>query len=264
MTTAYIALGSNEGDRLLNLGRAVDALADLPDTRVLAVSNAYESEPAYLEGQALFANAVVALDTGLESPQLLDYLHQIEESMGRVRTVENGPRSIDLDILLNGDDDLQTPELTVPHPGLLERDFVVTPLLEIAPRIHLPDGTKVLRENATVGVVVADLGPVPDLGTLHNDPVLPGEWVDVIDGARDQDVVAGWDPMLGLAREVLEQAEIPYRWHPYEPDATTDPFGLPIQFRLLVPELRRDEASQLIAQVMAAEPQFPPDQIEES
>ena len=177
--------------------------------------------------------------------------------MGRVRGVENGPRSIDVDILLVGDDDLQSADLTVPHPRMLERDFVVTPLLEIAPRIHLPDGTRVSRENATVGTVIGDLGPVPDVGALHNDPVLPGEWVDVADGSRDQDVVAGWDPQLMLVREVLEQAEIPYRWDPYEPEATTDPFGLPMEFRLLVPEGYRNKAVELIAAVMAAEPQFP-------
>jgi len=263
MPTAYLALGSNQGDRLLNLGRAVEALSDLPDTRVTAVSHAYESEAAYLEDQPLFANAVVAIETELESEQLLEYARQIEESMGRVRTVENGPREIDVDILLVGDDEIQTPELTVPHPRLLERDFVVTPLLAIAPRIHLPNGTPVLRENATVGPVIDDLGPVPDVGALHNDPVLPGEWVDIADGSRDQDVVAGWDPKLMLVREVLEQAEIPYRWDPYEPDATTDPFGLPTQFRLLVPEEYREQAAGLIAEVIAAEPQFPADQVDE-
>jgi 2-amino-4-hydroxy-6-hydroxymethyldihydropteridine diphosphokinase len=263
MPTAYLALGSNEGDRLLNLGRAVDALSELPDTRIIAVSHAYESEPAYLEQQPLFANAVVAIETDLESEQLLAYVRRIEDSMGRVRGVENGPRSIDVDILLVGDDDLQSADLTVPHPRMLERDFVVTPLLEIAPRIHLPDGTRVSRENATVGEVIGDLGAVPDVGALHNDPVLPGEWVDIADGNRDQDVVAGWDPQLMLVREVLEQAEIPYRWDPYEPEATTDPFGLPMEFRLLVPEGYRNKAVELIAAVMAAEPQFPADQLEE-
>jgi 2-amino-4-hydroxy-6-hydroxymethyldihydropteridine diphosphokinase len=263
MPTAYIALGSNEGNRLLNLGRAVDALSELPETRVTAVSHAYESEPAYLEQQPLFANAVVALETELESEQLLGYLQQIEESMGRVRTAENGPRLIDLDILLLGDEDSQSPDLTIPHPGLLERDFVVTPLLEIAPRIHLPDGTRVTSDNAKVGLVIGDLGAVPDIGALHNDPVLPGEWVDIADGTRDQDVVAGWDPQLMLIREILEQAEIPYRWDPYEPEVTADPFGLPMQFRIMVPEASRGTALELIAAVMAAPPEFPPDQTEQ-
>ncbi len=262
MPTGYIALGSNEGDRLLNLGRAVDALTDLPETRVTAISHAYESEPAYFEQQPLFANAVVAIETELESENLLAYLQQIEDSMGRVRTAENGPRPIDMDILLLGDEDSQTADLTIPHPRILEREFVVTPLLEIAPRLHLPDGTRVSRDDVTVGAVVADLGVIPDVGALHNDPVLPVEWVDVADGARDQDVVAGWDPELMLVREVLEQADIPYRWDPYEPEATTDPFGLPMQFRIMVPEAESARAAELIAAVMAAEPEFPPDQIE--
>jgi 2-amino-4-hydroxy-6-hydroxymethyldihydropteridine diphosphokinase len=262
MPLAYIALGSNEGERLLNLGRAVDAMTDLPETRVTAVSHAYESEPAYLEDQPLFANAVVAIETELDSEQLLAYLQQIEESLGRVRTAENGPRPIDLDILLFGDEESQTDDLTIPHPRLLERDFVVTPLLDIAPRIHLPDGTRVSRSNATVGAVIGDLGPLPDIGALHNDPVLPGDWVDVADGTRDQDIVAGWDPQLMLVREILEQSDIPYRWDPYEPEATTDPFGLPTQFKILVPQGNLDQALELIAAVLAAEPQFPPDQIE--
>jgi 2-amino-4-hydroxy-6-hydroxymethyldihydropteridine diphosphokinase len=263
MPTGYIAIGSNEGDRLLNLGRALDALTDLPDTRVTAASHAYESEPAYVEDQALFANAVAEIDTELEGEQLLSYLQQIEASMGRVRAADNGPRPIDLDILLLGDEDSQTDDLTIPHPRLLERDFVVTPLLEVAPRIHLPDGTRVSHDAATVGKVINDLGAIPDVGALHNDPVLPGEWVDVADGTRDQDVVAGWDPQLMLIREILEQADIPFRWDPYEPEATTDPFGLPTQFKILVPEADRDQALVLIAEVLAAEPQFPPDQIDE-
>jgi 2-amino-4-hydroxy-6-hydroxymethyldihydropteridine diphosphokinase len=263
MPTGYIAIGSNEGDRLLNLGRALDALTDLPDTRVTAASHAYESEPAYVEDQALFANAVAEIETELEGEQLLGYLQQIETSMGRVRSAENGPRPIDLDILLLGDEDSQTVDLTIPHPRLLERDFVVTPLLEVAPRIHLPDGTRVSHDNVTVGKVINDLGEIPDVGALHNDPVLPGEWVDVADGTRDQDIVAGWDPQLMLIREILEQADIPFRWDPYEPETTTDPFGLPTQFKILVPEADRDKALALIAEVLAAEPQFPPDQIDE-
>ena len=72
--------------------------------------------------------------------------------------------------------------------------------------------------------------------------MLPGEWVDVADGTRDQDVVAGWDPELMLIREILEQADIPFRWDPYEPESTTDPFGLPTQFKILVPEVDRERA----------------------
>jgi len=263
MPTAYLGLGSNEGDRLLNLGRAVEALSDLPDTHVVSVSQAYESEPAYLEEQPLFANAVVELETELESDQLLAHTRRIEESLGRVRTVENGPRVIDIDVLLVGDDEINTPELTLPHPRLLERAFVVTPLLDIAPSVTLPDGTPLVEDDATVGRIIGELGPVPDLGALHNDPVLAGEWVEVAEGAVDQDVVAGWDPKLMLVKEILEQAEIPYRWDPYEPELTTDPFGLPTSFSLLVPEGYGEQAAELIAEVMAAEPQFPADQVNE-
>ena len=263
MTTAYIALGSNQGDRMMNLGRALDALAELPDSHVTRASHAYESEPAYVTDQPSFANAVVELETNLDPEQLLAHIGNIEDSMGRTRGVQNGPRTIDLDILLLGDVEMNTPRLTLPHPRLTERDFVVTPLLEIAPRLHLPDGSRIAREAATVGVVLGELGAIPDVGALHNDPVLPGEWVDIADGALDQDVVAGWDPQLMLKREILEEAQIPYTWDPYEPEATTDPFGMPTQFKLLVPLEYRDRAVALIEEVMAAKPQFPADQLDE-
>ena len=259
MTTAYIGLGSNEGDRLLNLARAVDAISEIEETHVQAASHAYESEPAYVPGQPLFANAVVMIETELEAEGLLSNLRQIEDSLGRVRDVPNGPRTIDLDILLFGDEEIVSPSLTIPHPGLLERDFVVTPLLEIAPRLHLPDGRRVTKDNATEGAVVGDLGAIPDLGALHNEPVMPGEWRDIAEGTTDQDVVAGWDPQLMLKREVLEEAEIPYAWDPYEPDATTDPFGMPVQFRILVPAAYFDRACRLINDVLSAAPEFPED-----
>ena len=257
MITAYIGIGSNEGDRLLNIARAVDAMAEIPETHVIRVSHAYESEPAYVENQPRFANAVAAIETDLESDQMLDYLHRIEDSLGRVRTEPNGPRTIDLDILLFGDEESSSPDLTIPHPGLARREFVVVPLLDIAPRLHLPDGTRLTREDADEGPIVSDLGELPDVGALHNEPVLATEWVDVADGSYDQDVVAGWDPQLMLKREILEEAEIPYSWDPYEPEATTDPFGMPVAFKLLVPVEYQQRASALIKEVLSAEPQFP-------
>lgn len=259
MTTAYLGLGSNEGDRMMNLARALDAIAEIPDTRVIVVSHAYESEPAYVTDQPTFANAVVGVQTEVEADALLEYLQQIEASLGRVRGERNAPRTIDLDILVFGDEESSTPTLTIPHPGLLERDFVVTPLLEVAPRLHLPDGRLVTHEAATFGTVVGDLGAIPDLGALHNEPVLAKEWVDIAEGTTDQDVVAGWDPQLMLKREVLEEAEIPYAWDPYEPELTTDPFGMPTQFRLLVPAEYFDRACELINDVLAATPEFPED-----
>jgi 2-amino-4-hydroxy-6-hydroxymethyldihydropteridine diphosphokinase len=247
MTTAYIGLGSNEGDRMANLAAAVEALSEIPETHIERVSHAYESEPAYVEDQPKFANAVAEITTSLESTQLLGYLQQTEESLGRVRTAENGPRTIDLDILVFGDEELSSDDLIIPHPHLLEREFVVVPLLDIAPRLHLPDGTLVTREGATVGEIVGDLGPVADLGVMRNDPALASEWVEVATCDGGSDVVAGWDAAISIQREVLEDAGIPYAFDPYPPDAVTDVWGMPITFRLLVPAEYADKANMMIA-----------------
>jgi 2-amino-4-hydroxy-6-hydroxymethyldihydropteridine diphosphokinase len=257
MTTAYIGIGSNEGDRLLNLAQAIEALSELPETHVQRASRAYETEPAYVVDQPPFANAVVAIETDLEPEQLLGYLQNIEAEMGRVRAVDKGPRVIDLDILTYGDEEMVSEQLTIPHPGLRERDFVVTPLLEIAPRLHLPDGERVRHEGATVGLVVDELGPIPDLGRLTNEPVLARDWVPVAESSREQDLVAGWDAGLQFQREVLEEAGIPYAWDPFEPEATMDPFGMGVTFRLLVPVADVARASKLLADIEDAEPIFP-------
>ena len=257
MTTAYIGLGSNEGDRLAHLAAAVEALSEIPETHLERVSHAYESEPAYVTDQAKFANAVAEITTSLDAQQLLDYLHEIEDSLGRVRGEENGPRTIDLDILTFGDDEISTPELTVPHPHLLEREFVVVPLLDIAPRLHLPDGTLVTHDDVTVGEIIRDLGVIADLGAQRNDPVIAADWTVVATCETGADVATGWDAAISLQREVLEDAGIPYAFDPYAPDEAMDPFGMPITFKLLVPEQYADKANKLIAEVMAAEPQFP-------
>lgn len=259
MTTAFIGLGSNQGDRLAKLAAAVDALAEIPETHLERVSHAYESEPAYVEQQPKFANAVAEITTSLSSSQLLGYLFDIEDSLGRVREAENGPRTIDLDILLFGDEELNSAELTIPHPHLLERQFVVVPLLDIAPRLHLPDGTPVLREIATIGEIVGDLGPIADLGASRNDPALAGDWVEVARCDAGSDVLSGWDAAVSLQRQVLQEADIPYAFDPYEPDATMDPWGMPRTFRLLVPAEYADKANAMIAEAMSVEPQFPED-----
>lgn len=257
MTTAYIGLGSNEGDRIGNLAQALEALAALPDTHVTAASHIYDTEPAYVEEQSRFANAVVGLETDLDPDQLLEYLQSIESDMGRVSSLDNGPRVIDLDLLLFGDEEIASEGLTVPHPGILERDFVVTPLLEIAPRMHLPNGTRVSHDGATVGRVVDDLGPIPDLGRITNEPVLAPDWVPVAESSREQDLVAGWDAHIQFQREALEEAGIPYAWAPFEPEASMDPFGMPATFTLLVPTSDVARAAQLLADLEVAEPIFP-------
>lgn len=140
----------NEGKKA-QLNQAISDMCLMPDTQIIDVSSFYESEPAYLEDQDTFVNAVVLVRTGLPPRELLSYLHAIENSLGRVRTVKNGPRTLDLDILdyqcYASDDE----ELALPHPLLLERDFVVRPLLEICPRHVLSDGREVTFDGVRVG-----------------------------------------------------------------------------------------------------------------
>ena len=259
MTLAYIGLGSNEGDRLANLATALDAIAEIPDTHVERASNAYESEAAYRVEQSNFANAAVEITTGLDALVLLGYLQQIEDTMGRVRDMPNGPRIIDLDILIFGDEEMTSRELTIPHPALAERDFVVTPLLELDPSMRMPNGSRIERDRAVDGRVLGDMGRIADLGVLHNEPILAGNWVPVSVCDSGQDVVTGWDAAISLQREVLEDAGIPYAFDPYEPDAAMDPFGMPVTFKILVPTEYAERAIALIAEVAAAEPQFPDD-----
>ena len=109
------------------------------------MSSFYESEPAYYEDQDAFVNAVVLLRSGLPPKELLGYLHSIENSLGRVRAIENGPRTLDIDILDYQMYVASDGELTLPHPRVTERDFVVKPVLEILPGWELADGTPVGR-----------------------------------------------------------------------------------------------------------------------
>lgn len=257
MITAYIGLGSNLGDRMANLSKAVEAISHLPETHVEEVSNAYETRPAYVEGQPHFLNAAVEVTTGLEADNLLAYLFDIEVDMGREREQDKGPRVIDLDLLLFGEEEWNSDEITVPHPGIAERDFVVTPLLEIAPRIKLPDGTHLRRSDATVGEVLRDLGPIPDIDAAHDVPIEPVDWVVVAESQTTADRIVGFDASLQLKREVLAEEDIPVAWQPHEPGADIDPFGMAVIYRLLVPERDAERARELIAAVEAAPPLFP-------
>lgn len=161
MTRAYVGMGSNLGDRVATLNAALEALDAAPGVGVVAVSSVYESEPWGIADQPSFANAVAGLDVDLAPLELLAVFKRIEAEAGRVAGVRNGPRPLDLDLLLYGEESVTGPELTVPHPRLLERDFVVTPLLEVAPDAALPDGTPVTRDAATEGRVTGVLAPAP-------------------------------------------------------------------------------------------------------
>lgn len=150
-----VALVANEGEELEGkkamLNQAISDMCMLPDSQIIDISSFYESEPAYFEDQDTFVNAVVLLRTGLPPQELLRYLQAIEQSLGRVRERENGPRTCDLDILDYQGYVCDHEILTLPHPLLQERDFVVKPLLELAPRHELANGVKVLLDTVTVG-----------------------------------------------------------------------------------------------------------------
>ncbi|MGM0594928.1 MAG: 2-amino-4-hydroxy-6-hydroxymethyldihydropteridine diphosphokinase [Pseudomonadota bacterium] len=143
---AYIGLGSNLNDPVAQLGQALDALRQLADSRLTAVSRLYRSDPMGPPGQPDYVNAVAMLDTRMEPLLLLDALQQIEQAQGRVRSGERwGPRTLDLDLLLYGAEVIDHPRLQVPHPQLRQRSFVLVPLAELAPELTLPDGVT-LRE----------------------------------------------------------------------------------------------------------------------
>ena len=139
MTRAYVGLGANLGDRERTLREAVDALGAGEGIEVVAVSTLRETEPVGVGEQPRFLNGAAALDTRLESRELLDRLLDVEQRFGRVRVPgEHGPRTLDLALLLYGDARIDEPGLTVPHPRLHERRFVLEPLAELAPGLVIP------------------------------------------------------------------------------------------------------------------------------
>ncbi|MFZ0806419.1 MAG: 2-amino-4-hydroxy-6-hydroxymethyldihydropteridine diphosphokinase [Candidatus Sulfotelmatobacter sp.] len=142
--TAYLSLGSNLGDRAQNLRDATGRL--VAAGRVTSVSCFYETEPVELTEQPWFLNCAVALETLLTPPELMKTLLAIEQAMGRRRTKEKGPRTIDIDILLYGNEIVDSPELQIPHPAMNERRFVLEPLAEIAPEARHPALKKSARE----------------------------------------------------------------------------------------------------------------------
>jgi 2-amino-4-hydroxy-6-hydroxymethyldihydropteridine diphosphokinase len=139
---AYVGLGSNLDDPSAQLERAIAALAAVPNSRLVRVSSVYRNPPMGPADQPDYLNAVAGLLTCLEPAALLTELQGIEAVQGRRRDGPRwGARTLDLDLLLVGDVRLDSPVLTLPHPGLRERPFVVIPLAEIAPGLRLPDGT---------------------------------------------------------------------------------------------------------------------------
>jgi 2-amino-4-hydroxy-6-hydroxymethyldihydropteridine diphosphokinase len=163
--TIYLALGSNLGDRHAHIAAAVARLA--PAVAVEQVSSLYETEPAYVLDQPRFLNAVLRGRTALEPAALLALLKRIERELGRTAGVRYGPRVIDLDILLFGDQAITTEALTIPHPHMAERPFVLVPLAEIAPDLTPPGWTTTVGALAQVvrghGDVLVRKGDLTDV-----------------------------------------------------------------------------------------------------
>ena len=172
MIPPYIGLGSNLQEPIQQLRDALAAIAELPDSRVAQVSCAYRSKAVGPGEQPDYLNAVICLQTGLAPGTLLESLQRIELAQGRVRTIRWGSRTLDLDILLYGNLQLATPTLTIPHPALARRNFVLYPLLEISgPNLVLPDG-------ADLGTLTARCpqGELVKTGLrLTGDMLVPGD-----------------------------------------------------------------------------------------
>lgn len=157
---AYLSLGSNLGNREQNLREAIRRLGEAGT--VVAVSSFYETEPVEFTDQAWFVNCAVALETKAEPLSLIRVLLRIEQEMGRKRVQKKGPRVIDMDIVIFGDAVVSTPELTIPHPAMARRRFVLQPLAEIAPDFLHPTLHQTIRallDELPPGQEVRRLGP---------------------------------------------------------------------------------------------------------
>ncbi|MBN1193705.1 MAG: 2-amino-4-hydroxy-6-hydroxymethyldihydropteridine diphosphokinase [Coriobacteriia bacterium] len=263
MTFAFVGLGSNLGDRLGNLSLGLQGLAALEGTHIVAVSNAVDSEPWGICDQPPFANAVARVRTELPANRFMELLKDLETALGREPGERNGPRVIDLDILLFGDEEWASPELTIPHPRMAEREFVLTPLLEIAPEVTWPDGTQVDRNLAIRGKVTGVLGPVPGfedvtppVGGWSDDAGAEeaGAWEEVASARYSAHGDLSFSVQLMFEAAVLEQEGIPVIWDPVSPQEESTPWPLPITRRLMVPHRHAERARELLVEVRAARP----------
>ncbi len=153
MPIVYIALGTNLEPRATHLEKALELFRSLPDVEVKRVSSIYESKPVGYLDQPDFLNLVFEADTDLLPLDLLDSCQNIEQELGRVRTIRFGPRTLDVDIVLYGVESIEEERLTVPHPRMQERSFVLLPLQELNPEFVVPGWNK------TVNELVAELPP---------------------------------------------------------------------------------------------------------
>jgi len=142
MPQAFISLGSNMGNKLSNLQEAIDRLGSLKDTSITALSSVYRTAPVGNTEQDWFLNAIARLETALLPRTLLAEILAIEDIIGRVRTIRWGPRVIDLDLVLYDNEEINEEKLIIPHPRMIERAFVLVPLLEIDSYLSLPSGVR--------------------------------------------------------------------------------------------------------------------------
>jgi len=262
MTRVHVALGGNVGERLHTLAEALRAVDVLPGTRVLAVSRVYESESWPDPGQPAYANAVAVVETSLQADEFLRMLKEVERESGREPGPPNAPRPMDLDIVLFGDEEWEGPELTIPHPRLLEREFVVAPLLEVDSEARLPDGTRITTEGVRVGRITAMLGVLPGFAEVTRN-LAPRtsehdaeDWVEVAHGGGLMGRMRAPDPDLIFKRTIIEQEGIPYAWDPYPPDRAANPYGFNPVYRLLVPASQAERARRVLREVQQAPPQL--------
>ncbi|RAT99448.1 2-amino-4-hydroxy-6-hydroxymethyldihydropteridine diphosphokinase [Brevibacillus sp. Leaf182] len=162
---AYLALGSNLGDRAQNLRRAIQRLNEQPGIRVLRVSSVYETEPFGNVEQDAFLNMAIAVETEQSPDQLLETALSVERELGRVRTVRWGPRTIDIDLLLYGTSRVSQDNLMIPHPGLSERAFVLVPLRDVWEGGVLPEHNQTIDHY--LSLLVEDHKGVREWGTIN-------------------------------------------------------------------------------------------------
>jgi 2-amino-4-hydroxy-6-hydroxymethyldihydropteridine diphosphokinase len=157
---AFLGLGSNLGDRLANLQAAVDAVQAEPGLRVTASSRVWETTPVGGPPQPDYLNAVIRIETDLSARDLLDVARRVEARLGRVRKERWGARTLDADVLLYDDEEIDESDLVVPHPRMKDRAFVLLPLLELEPDPVLPDGTRLKDVRVDTGGVTPSAPPL--------------------------------------------------------------------------------------------------------
>ncbi len=269
----HIGLGSNlgdvTGDRLAAVAEVLRRIDALDGVRVCAISSAFESESWPSHEYPAFVNAVAVIESALGLDALLDACQDIELAMGRDPLAErNTPRTIDIDILLAGAEEWTSERLTVPHPRMAERDFVITPLLEVDSGAAWPDGSPVTRDGVRVGRVIARLGPLPEFSNPAFGGLDEESWETVLEFGSDPAAFAstGAMPLGGMSGQagmsgqidgsfaelVLSQEGIPAAWEPFPPGRGSDPYGFSRRFQLKVPSSQAQRARDLLAEAAAA------------